>query len=114
MDIRQQFLDYAAARHEHGEIRFVRGNALEDEPGGKFDLIFANQIIEHLVHPLELVRRLMAWLKPGGRLVVTTPNGAYVKNSLPSFGDIDDATKHEHPQFSADADGHFSPIGRMT
>jgi SAM-dependent methyltransferase len=107
MDIRQQFLDYAALRHERGDIRFVCGNALEEEPGGKFDLIFANQIIEHLVHPLEFVRRLMMLLKPHGRLVVTTPNGSYVKNSLPSFAEIGDVEQHEHLQFSADGDGHF-------
>ncbi len=107
MDLRQPFLDYAASRHETGEIRFVCGNAMEVEPGGKFDLIFANQIVEHLVYPGELLRRLARWLKPGGRLVVTTPNWAYVKNSLPSFAEIGDPALHEHRQFTADGDGHF-------
>lgn len=107
MDIRQQFLDYAALRHEHGNIRFVCGNVMENAPGGRFELIFANQIVEHLVYPVALVRRLAAWLKPGGRLVVTTPNADYVKNSLPSFGEIGDPGQHAHLQFSADADGHF-------
>jgi 2-polyprenyl-3-methyl-5-hydroxy-6-metoxy-1,4-benzoquinol methylase len=107
MDIRQQFLDYASSRHESGEIRFLCGNAMEADPGGRFDVVFANQIIEHLVYPLKLVSRLSSWLKPGGRLVVTTPNGAYVKNSLPSFSEIGDPALHEGRQFSADADGHF-------
>lgn len=107
MDIRQQFLDYAAARHEHGNIRFVCGNVMEVSPGGRFELIFANQIVEHLVYPAELVGRLAAWLKPGGRLVMTTPNGDYLKNSLPGFSEIGDPAKHAHLQFSADGDGHF-------
>lgn len=107
MDLRQQFLDYAASRHEKGNIRFECGNAMDAVPGGTFDLIFANQIIEHLVHPIELVRRLAAWLKPNGRLVVTTPNGAYIKNSLPSFTEIGDPALYEHLQFTADGDGHF-------
>ena len=62
MDIRQQFLDYAASRHEHGNVRFVCGNVMEASPGGRFDLIYANQIVEHLVYPAELVARLAKWL----------------------------------------------------
>jgi 2-polyprenyl-3-methyl-5-hydroxy-6-metoxy-1,4-benzoquinol methylase len=107
MDIRRQFLDYAAMRHERGDVRFVCGNALEAEPGGRFDLVFANQIIEHLVYPVDFVRRLTGWLKPGGRLVVSTPNGVYLRNGLPSFKEIGDPEQHRHLQFSADADGHF-------
>jgi len=107
VDIRQRFLDYAASRYERGEVHFVCGNALELDIGQRFDLIFANQIVEHLVYPLELTRRIAGWLKPGGRLVMTTPNGHYVKNALPSFSDLGDASQFEERQFSADGDGHF-------
>lgn len=106
MDIRQPFLDYAKSRYERGVITFLCGNALEDSPIGNFDLIYANQIIEHLVYPLEFVNRIASWLKPGGRVVLTTPNGLYFKNSLPSFSQIN-PTESEHLQFTADADGHF-------
>jgi 2-polyprenyl-6-hydroxyphenyl methylase/3-demethylubiquinone-9 3-methyltransferase len=107
MDIRQQFLDYAASRHEKGDVRFVCGNATVASPDGTFDLIFANQIVEHLFRPALLIGKLAGLLKPGGRLVVTTPNWAYVKNDLPSFAEIGDPAQHEHSEFSADADGHF-------
>lgn len=107
MDIRQQFLEYAASRHESGDVRFVCANAMESALTDRFDLVFANQIIEHLVYPLKLVSRLAARLKSGGRLVVTTPNGAYLKNDLPSFKQIGDPSQHEQLQFTADADGHF-------
>lgn len=107
MDIRRQFLDYAASRHERGDVRFVCGNVLDVVPGGTFDVIFANQLIEHLVHPTRLVERLAGWLEPGGRLVVTTPSWEYVRNSLPSFGELGDPAAHEHRQHSADGDGHF-------
>jgi 2-polyprenyl-3-methyl-5-hydroxy-6-metoxy-1,4-benzoquinol methylase len=107
MDIRQQFLDYAASRHEKGEIRFICGNALDATPDKQFDLVFANQVIEHLVYPGQLVGRLASWLKPRGRLVVTTPNWAYVQSGLPSFSEIGDPAQYEQLQFSADGDGHF-------
>jgi len=63
MDIRQQFLDYAASRHEKGDVHFICANAMEVELYKRFDLIFANQIIEHLVYPLEFTRRLATFLK---------------------------------------------------
>lgn len=107
MDIRQQFLDYAASRYEQGDVHFVCGNAMEVDLDKRFDLIFANQIVEHLVYPLEFTQRLVAFLKPGGRLVMTTPNGEYIKNSLPSYSELGEVEQYADRQFSADGDGHF-------
>ena len=107
MDIRQPFLDYAASRYEKGEMRFICGNAMEVEISERFDLIFANQIVEHLVYPVEFTRRIAAWLKPAGRLVMTTPNAAYLKNDLPTFEELGDPSEYEGRQFTADGDGHF-------
>jgi 2-polyprenyl-3-methyl-5-hydroxy-6-metoxy-1,4-benzoquinol methylase len=107
LDIRQRFLEYAASRHEAGDVQFICGNAMEVELVDRFDLIFANQIVEHLVYPLELTRRMVGWLKPGGRLVVTTPNADYVKSGLPSFSELGDPAEYADRQFTADGDGHF-------
>jgi len=107
VDIRPQFLAYAKSRHTHGDIRFMAANAMEEELPGEHDLIFANQIIEHLVYPAKFLSRLLALLKPGGRLVTTTPNGAYIKNNLPSYTQLGDPRDWEHLQFTADGDGHF-------
>ena len=48
----------------------------EDPPfaNHSFDAVFAGEIIEHIVDPDAALRRWLALLKPGGRLVVTTPN----------------------------------------
>jgi 2-polyprenyl-3-methyl-5-hydroxy-6-metoxy-1,4-benzoquinol methylase len=107
LDIRSRFLDYAASRRETGDVRFICGNAMEVDLADRFDLIFANQIVEHLVFPLELTRRMAGWLKPGGRLVVTTPNADYVKSGLPSFSELGDPAEYADRQFTADGDGHF-------
>jgi 2-polyprenyl-3-methyl-5-hydroxy-6-metoxy-1,4-benzoquinol methylase len=107
VDIREAFLDYAASRYEKGEIHFICGNAMEIDLEERFDLIFANQIVEHLVYPFQFTSRLSGWLKPGGRLVMTTPNADYIRSSAPSFSDLKDPSDYEHLQFSADADGHF-------
>lgn len=107
VDIRPQFLEYARSRHTHGKVEFLAANVLEDEIPGGHDLIFANQIIEHLVYPGVLLSRLRDLLRPGGRVVATTPNGDYVRNSLPSFAQLGDPREWEHMQNSADGDGHF-------
>lgn len=107
IDIRRHFLDYAQSRHEKGEVHFVQANALEFEIDRRFDVVFCNQMIEHVVYPVELLTRLKALLKAGGKLVVTTPNFRYFVSRLPSFSEIGDPAQHAGRQHSADADGHF-------
>ncbi len=107
IDLRQEFLDYAASRYEYGEIDFVQGNVLDLELNRKFDLVFASQIVEHLVYPLKMVVGLKKLLKPGARLVVTTPNWHYLMSSLPSFAELGAPEQWKDHQFTADGDGHF-------
>ena len=107
IDLRPDFLEYAQARHSHGDVRFVQANALEEDIPGVYDLVFANQIIEHLVYPHDFIRRIVRNLRPGGRLVVTTPNGRYARNPLPSFSELGDPRQWEHMQYTSDGDGHF-------
>lgn len=106
-DLRPEFLDYAQSRHTHGDVHFLQANALDDALPGQYDLVFANQLVEHVVYPERLVARLMAVLRPGGRLVMATPNGHYLRNDLPAFRDIGDPAQWEHRQHTADGDGHF-------
>ena len=106
-DLRQDFLHYAQARYEHGNIRFVCGNVFElqfDEP---FDLVFANQLIEHLVYPVEFLAKLRSLVRSGGHVVCTTPSHKYIRNSLPSHKELGDLSQYEDRQFTADGDGHF-------
>jgi 2-polyprenyl-6-hydroxyphenyl methylase/3-demethylubiquinone-9 3-methyltransferase len=65
------------------------------------------EIIEHVAHPDELLSRVASLVKPGGYIVMTTPNGAYFKNSLPKFSDCTDPRVYETAQFKPDAEGHI-------
>jgi 2-polyprenyl-3-methyl-5-hydroxy-6-metoxy-1,4-benzoquinol methylase len=107
VDIREQFLDYAKTRYESGDIRFVASNAFEAGDLGEFDMVFANQIIEHLVYPAEFLRQLAKFAKKGGILVVSTPNHDYFRSSLPSHRELGDPSRHEALQYSAGGGGHF-------
>lgn len=45
-------------------------------PAGSFDAITLSQVIEHLYAPLATLRECLRLLRPGGLLVMTTPNAA--------------------------------------
>lgn len=107
VDIREQFLDYAKSRYESGDIRFVASNVFETSDLGGFDMVFANQIIEHLVYPAEFLEKLSRFARPGGILVVSTPNHDYFRSSLPSYRELGDPSQFEALQYSAGGGGHF-------
>ena len=48
-----------------------------------FDLILALDVLEHLVDPWSVVRRLHSLLKPGGCFIASIPNAAHYSVSLP-------------------------------
>ena len=107
VDIRPAFLEYARSRYERGDIRFIPGNVFDMTDLGTFDLVFANQIIEHLVYPADFLRKLARFAKPAGAIVITTPNHDYVRNNLPSYRELGDPKQHEARQFSAGGGDHF-------
>lgn len=90
-------------------IKVAGGNMFELSPQhiGKFDLIIACEVIEHVAHPDELLRHLKKFLLPEGRILLTTPNGAYSRSRLPNYSEIRDFDKLEGRQFMPDADGHL-------
>lgn len=44
---------------------------------GKYDLLYAIEVFEHLDKPWEFIRDCLACLKPGGDLIISTPNRDY-------------------------------------
>lgn len=107
IDIRESFLDYAKTRYEYGDVEFICGDILKTEFKEKFDLIFANQVIEHLVYPIPLLKHLRSLLTPNGHLVMTTPSHTYIKNDLPSHSNIGVVEQYSEHNCSADGDSHF-------
>jgi len=48
-----------------------------DYPDGTFDLAFCSEVIEHMTSPELLCVEIYRVLKPGGQLVLSTPNSAF-------------------------------------
>lgn len=73
-------LDYDAdaaahVRRRYPRVEMVRGNlASLPFPDASFDLIVNSQVIEHLWDQEQFLRECLRVLRPGGRLLVSTPN----------------------------------------
>lgn len=59
---------------ESSRYRYKKAAAEDFSFDVKFDVIFAGDLIEHLVNPGLFLENAKKNLKPGGRLILTTPN----------------------------------------
>jgi 2-polyprenyl-3-methyl-5-hydroxy-6-metoxy-1,4-benzoquinol methylase len=68
-----------AELNERGyDVRF--GNAEDFDLGRTFDVVMAGELIEHLENAGGMLRSARRHLKPGGRLILTTPNAFNFSN----------------------------------
>jgi 2-polyprenyl-3-methyl-5-hydroxy-6-metoxy-1,4-benzoquinol methylase len=90
VDVSGQAIRYASQHYNHERASYVCSSAHEFKSEEAFDNIVSLETIEHLDHPNEFFSRLVALLKPGGRLVASAP-------VTPSV----DANPHHKSNFSA-------------
>lgn len=106
-DMRAELVDYVRLKQEFGTIHFAPGNAFNLNPPALFDGVLITEVIEHTAHPDQLLARAAQLVRPGGYVVMTTPNGAYFRNKLPKFSESSDPAVYESVQFKPDTDGHI-------
>lgn len=58
-------------------IESLAGDCTQLEPSGSFDMVFSSECIEHTPDPYQAILGAAGMLKPGGYLVMTTPNKLY-------------------------------------
>jgi 2-polyprenyl-6-hydroxyphenyl methylase/3-demethylubiquinone-9 3-methyltransferase len=106
-DLRAELADYVRLKHESGAVRYRPGEVFQLPRSEQYDVVLATEIIEHVAHPDDFLKKLRGFAKPHGFVVLTTPNGAYFRNRLPRFTDCHDPSRFESRQFEPDADGHI-------
>jgi 2-polyprenyl-6-hydroxyphenyl methylase/3-demethylubiquinone-9 3-methyltransferase len=106
-DLRAELADYVRLKDERGTLRYAPGDAFQLQFPQPFDAVLITEIIEHVAHPDEFLARVAALVRPGGYIVMTTPNGAYFRNDLPKFSECADPAVFEASQFKPNADGHI-------
>jgi SAM-dependent methyltransferase len=73
VDIEHSVIEHAAAAYP--PVRFERADLLElPWPDASFDAVVSFQVIEHLQRPREFVSECARVLRPGGSLILSTPN----------------------------------------
>lgn len=53
----------------HADYPAIKENSL--------DIIYCSEVVEHLPDPEQLLANFFGWLKPGGVLIMSTPNGGH-------------------------------------
>ena len=109
-DFRGELIDYVRMKLPPGvAMAFEPGNILDkaDDLADRFDLVLALEVVEHVAHPDQFLASVARLVRPGGHIIVSTPNGGYLMNPLPRFSDFDDPSVFEGQQFKPDADGHI-------
>jgi 2-polyprenyl-3-methyl-5-hydroxy-6-metoxy-1,4-benzoquinol methylase len=64
-------------------------------------------VSEHVAHPDNFLKKISAMVKPGGYIIMSTPNGAYFRNNLPRFSECKDFSNFEAIQFGPNSDDHI-------
>jgi 2-polyprenyl-6-hydroxyphenyl methylase/3-demethylubiquinone-9 3-methyltransferase len=106
-DLRGDLEGYVRLRDDSGMVSYLPGNALELDGVGPFDAVIANEIVEHVAHPDQLMAELAGLCRPGGLLFMSTPHGGYSRSGLPTFSQVTDFSALELEQFKPGAEGHL-------
>lgn len=106
-DLREELIDYVKLKWESGIVHYAPGNIFDLKFDSQFDVVLIAEVIEHVAHPDDFLKNITQMLKPGGHIVLSTPNGGYFKNRLPRFSDCPDPSLYEVIQFKPNSDGHI-------
>lgn len=106
-DLRADLAGYVERKRERGVVHYLPGNIFQLGVERPYDAVLATEIIEHVAHPGEFLAELARLTRPGGVIIVTTPNGAYFRHHHPRLSECPDPSVYESVQFKPDADGHI-------
>lgn len=103
----------ARARRMHPEARWecmlADEKILTSLGEAPFDVVMSTEVVEHLYDPKSFIRGCVSALKPGGRLVISTPYHGYVKNLVMAI--LDKWDSHHSPLWDG---GHIKFWSRAT
>lgn len=86
VDINADAIEYGKAHYNSHKIRYFQEDCLNISfPENTFDTIVSFETIEHIKEDFLLMQRFYSFLKPGGKLLLSTPNQTRMPFSPGSF-----------------------------
>jgi 2-polyprenyl-3-methyl-5-hydroxy-6-metoxy-1,4-benzoquinol methylase len=107
VDLLDDFLRYAKRKKTEGKIDFVQGNLMEYRHPAPLDGLLMGEVIEHVAWPEKLIASAASNLRQGGIFVLTTPNGEYGGNDLPTFCDVKNGDRKAFEAVQFDPSRHL-------
>jgi len=110
MDLLPEALSYALMKYERGPFLPLAGSAaafpLADN---SLDAVILGELLEHCAAPAQIVAEARRVLRPGGLLIITTPNRTGQSADLPSFAQFSasPAQAQAQDQFGPHGDHHL-------
>lgn len=106
-DLRAELAGYVELKRESGRVHYIPGEISGLSRSELYDVVLAGEVIEHVAHPDQFLVDIAEFTRPGGYVVLSTPNGAFFRNRLPGFTTFADPSIFEADQYKPDADGHI-------
>lgn len=113
VDISDRNIAVANALRARPQVRYVRAAVEEPEAyadGRPFDAVSAFEILEHVYDPAIFLRDAVAQLRPGGVLILSTPNAASLTRRLKrrlrplvtraGYADADSLIEEHHREYT--------------
>ncbi|MBP8952471.1 MAG: methyltransferase domain-containing protein [Armatimonadetes bacterium] len=107
LDLLPDSLGYARLKQERGEFHPVCGDATNlPFAQATFDAALVGELLEHCARPAQVLGRIAQCVRPGGCVIVTTPNGQRIGNQDRTFASAC-AEEDEMRQFGPGGEDHL-------
>lgn len=111
VDINPVFINYSKKKYEKGNIQWIVSEIsdLTIKPDS-LDVVIIGELIEHCAYPEEIIKKILEFVRVGGYVLLTTPNGSNIFNRLPTFADVQRKSirkKYEALQFGPAGRDHL-------
>jgi len=111
IDLNPTYIEYSKKKYEKGKIEWIIGNIESlNFPAEILDVAIAGELIEHCAYPEEIIEKILMFVRPGGLLILTTPNGSKMKTGLPTFKQVSSKEQRkmfEERQFGLTGNDHL-------